>query len=143
MACGMGQNALWLAERGYRTTAIDISPVALARGKAEAEARGLTVNFVQADLDNYTPPQEAFDLVVVFRFLNRRLLPAIEASLRPGGWLFYRTFNTRRLEKDPDIAPEYLLEVGELAQAFSGLELVESKDEGEVSYAICRRPQDC
>lgn len=140
VACGLGQNALWLAERGYRVTAVDISPVALERARAEAQGRGLAIDFVEADLvDGYTLPEGAFDVVVVFRFLERGLFPAIEVALRPGGWLFYQTYNTRRLESHPDTPREYLVEVGELEEAFAGLELVESGDEGSLSHVVCRQ----
>jgi SAM-dependent methyltransferase len=139
LACGIGQNALWLAGQGCRVTGVDISPVALARARAEAQARGLVVEFVEADLDTYPLPEEAFDVVAVFRFLERKLFPAIEAALRPGGWLFYQTYNVRRLESRPDTPREYLLEVGELARAFSGLEVVESGEGGELSHLVCRQ----
>lgn len=138
LACGLGQNALWLAEQGYRVTAVDISPVALEAAQAAAQARGLNVNFMQADLDTYTLPQEAFNVVTVFRFLDRRLFPAIEAALRPEGWLFYQTFNVRRLETRPDIAREFLVELGGLAVAFPRLRVVDSRDQGEVSHVVCR-----
>jgi SAM-dependent methyltransferase len=139
LACGVGQNALWLAEQGYHVTGVDISPVALARARAEAQARGLVVEFVEADLDTYPLPEKAFDVVAVFRFLERKLFPAIEAALRPGGWLFYQTYNVRRLESRPDTPRENLLEVGELAQAFPGLDIVESGDAGELSHLVCRQ----
>ena len=37
---GEGGDALWLAERGWRVTAVDFSPVALERAAAVARARG-------------------------------------------------------------------------------------------------------
>ena len=39
VACGAGRNALYLAERGYAVTGIDVSPVALARAAESAAAR--------------------------------------------------------------------------------------------------------
>lgn len=139
LACGVGQNALWLAGQGYHVTGVDISPVALARARSEAQARGLVVEFVEADLDTYHLPEKAFDVVTVFRFLERKLFPAIEAALRAGGWLFYQTFNVRRLESRPDTPREYLLEVGELARAFPGLDVIESRERGEWSHLVCRQ----
>lgn len=141
LACGLGQNALWLAAQGYQVTALDISPVALARASGEAAARGLStsVTFVEADLDSYELPKAAFDVVTVFRFLDRDLFPAIAASLRSGGWLFYQTYNVRRLETRPEKEPSFLLEPGELEQAFAGLELVESVEEGDLSHVVCRQ----
>ena len=49
-ACGIGTQALGLAQLGYEVTASDISPAAVARARAEAGARKLTIGFALADL---------------------------------------------------------------------------------------------
>src|SRR5438045_1636439 len=49
-ACGVGTQALGLAELGYNVTASDLSPVAITRARAEAEARALPITFAVADL---------------------------------------------------------------------------------------------
>src|SRR5262245_22465570 len=49
-ACGIGTQALGLAQRGYRVTASDLSPGAIARARNEAEMRGLPITFTVADL---------------------------------------------------------------------------------------------
>ena len=43
LASGEGRNAVWLAERGWRVTAVDFSPVALAKARALAARRGVDV----------------------------------------------------------------------------------------------------
>lgn len=138
LACGQGQNALWLAERGYHVTGLDVSPVALERGRREAKQRALRIDFVETDLDNCALSKNTFDVITVFRFLDRGLFSTIEAALRPGGWLFYETFNVRRLISHPHTRSSFTLDVGELAVAFAALEIVESADDGELSYLIAR-----
>lgn len=49
-ACGIGTQALGLAQLGYDITASDLSPVAVARASDEARARGLTIRFAVVDL---------------------------------------------------------------------------------------------
>ncbi|HEX4469577.1 MAG TPA: class I SAM-dependent methyltransferase, partial [Gemmatimonadaceae bacterium] len=49
-ACGIGTQALGLAQIGYRVTASDLSPAAVARARAEARSRGLAIAFALADL---------------------------------------------------------------------------------------------
>lgn len=49
-ACGIGTQALGLAQLGYRMTASDLSPAAVARARDEARARRLAINFAVADL---------------------------------------------------------------------------------------------
>ncbi len=54
LGCGTGTNALWLAAQGFDVTAVDISPLALAR--ARAKAAGARVRFLEADV--LRPPPE-------------------------------------------------------------------------------------
>ena len=50
LAAGSGTNAVWLAQQGWHTTAVDWSPVGLANGKAKADAAGVTVEWLERDL---------------------------------------------------------------------------------------------
>ncbi|UVS79061.1 bifunctional 2-polyprenyl-6-hydroxyphenol methylase/3-demethylubiquinol 3-O-methyltransferase UbiG [Actinokineospora sp. UTMC 2448] len=59
--CGEGANAIWLAGRGWRVTAVDISATALER--AREDGADVPVDWVHADLTDWTPPAEHFDLV--------------------------------------------------------------------------------
>ena len=63
-ACGIGTQALPLAARGYRVTASDISPAAVARAQREAEARGLELTTALADLRTLSETHGEFDLVL-------------------------------------------------------------------------------
>jgi SAM-dependent methyltransferase len=47
--CGLGDNALFLAERGYQVTAVDAAPSVIEQDLAKAAARNLTVDFRAAD----------------------------------------------------------------------------------------------
>ena len=63
--CGHGAEAIWLAAKGWRVTAVDISTQAL--GQAAARAAGLAlprpVTWLQADLTAWEP-EGTFDLVM-------------------------------------------------------------------------------
>ncbi|MGD0122154.1 MAG: class I SAM-dependent methyltransferase [Candidatus Limnocylindrales bacterium] len=92
LASGSGTNAVWLAQQGWRTTAVDWSPVGLANGRAKADAAGVAVDWLERDLFGWTPPARAFDLVVLV-YLH---LPVDErvpvyagaaAAVAPGGRL--------------------------------------------------------
>ncbi len=141
LAAGMCQNALWLAEQGYLVNAMDISRVALERGRAEMAMRNLrNVNFVVADLEAVSLPEEVYDLVCCFRYLQRGLFPQIRATVRPGGMVIYQTYNVRRLESRPDMNRAYLLEPGELPSYFPGWEVLHDEDVGDVSRFVGRKP---
>lgn len=144
VACGVGQNAIWLAQRGFTVDAVDISRVALEHARQMAAQADVAVNFIQADLDEWSPSTDTYDLVIGFRFLNRRSWPRLQAALRPGGWLIYQTFNLRKLTPDSDFPPEYLLDIGELARTFAGWDILETGDDGgpshDQSWILCRKP---
>ncbi len=65
LAAGEGRNAVWLAKQGWKVTAVDFSSVALGRAVELAAHEGVEITTVEADLRAYTPPQAAFDLVVL------------------------------------------------------------------------------
>lgn len=92
VACGEGRNAVWLAQQGWRVTGVDFSSVALEKGRKLADARGVEVDWIEADLNGWEPEPESFDLVVLAyvhqpakarRILHRRMVSA----LCPGGRL--------------------------------------------------------
>jgi SAM-dependent methyltransferase len=89
VACGAGRNALFLAASGFAVDALDISGVALERGRRAAEERGLAIHWQVADFDDR--PERLlpsnYDLIVWIRYVNRALLPHVIARLRPGGHL--------------------------------------------------------
>lgn len=64
VACGEGRNAVWLAQQGWTVTAVDFSSVAVDKARRLAQRRGVTVDWVTADVTRWDPPVR-FDLVVV------------------------------------------------------------------------------
>jgi len=94
LGCGEGGDAVWLAEQGWRVTAVDISETATARGSEGAAARGVgdRVTWVAHDLSTWST-HETFDLVTA-SFLHSTVdLPRTDilrraaGRLRPGGHL--------------------------------------------------------
>jgi SAM-dependent methyltransferase len=90
VAAGEGRNAVWLAERGWRVTAVDFSPVAVERGRELAALRGVDVDWQVADATAYGPEPGSLDLVLI-SYLHlpaddlRAVLATARAALRPGG----------------------------------------------------------
>jgi SAM-dependent methyltransferase len=145
LACGRGQNALWLARHGYQTLAVDISPVALAAARREAEQQGRLgdgpgqVDFCLVDLDEWRPEAAAFDLVAVFRFLDRRLFEPIRQAVAPAGLVVYETRHAGLLARLPGSTPDYLLEPGELLATFSGWSVLLYREDDENAAIIARK----
>jgi SAM-dependent methyltransferase len=128
VACGLGDNTLYLAQLGNDVFAVDISEMAVQRLAHRARKRNLSVHAFVADLDTWRPPANGFDLVAVFRYLNRDLIEPIKQALRPGGLLVYRAWNTNHLVDRPDFRPEFLLAHGELEALMVGLRRVATND---------------
>ncbi len=141
VAAGLGQNGLWLAEQGYTVDLVDVSRVGLTRAQTEAARRQLkNVNFFQLDLENADMQQDVFDVVCVFRYLNRALMPRLRAAVKPGGRVIYQTFNTRYQAIKPDMNPDYLLGLGELAGFFGDWKILRSSEPEHISELVAIRP---
>ena len=102
LACGEGRNAVWLAERGWRVTAVDFSDVALEKARRLAASRGAEVEWVVADLLAFEPDPRSFDLVALLYLqlpheeLERAVAAAADA-VAPGGTLLVLGHDTRNL----------------------------------------------
>jgi tellurite methyltransferase len=142
LACGLGQDTIWLARQGYEVVAVDISRVALSVAQERARAAGVSerIQWQQQDLDQWRPPAAAYDLICVFRFLDRRLFPSLRRAVRRGGLLFYQTRHTGLLERQPQSNPVFLLQPGELASHFAGWQIIYSAENEANAYLVARRP---
>ncbi|MAT04440.1 MAG: SAM-dependent methyltransferase [Acidimicrobiaceae bacterium] len=92
LAAGEGRNALWLAEQGWDSTAVDFSAVAIDKARAIAERSGLTITTEVADLTTYVPTPGGFDLVVIayLQLPSEQLAPILQRAaeaVAPGGHL--------------------------------------------------------
>ena len=90
------------------------------------------------DLDQAQLPQQHFNLVIVFRYLNRALFPQLIDCLRPGGLLIYKTFNLNHLAKRKDFNKSFLLQHGELSEHLNALRLVATNDSADNEESTTR-----
>lgn len=133
LAAGEGANALYLARRGLACSAWDISEVVMERVASRAAETGLPILCEARDVITRPPPPASFDVIIVSRFLDRSLCPAISNALRPGGLLYYQTFLREKV--DPAVGPgnpAFLLERNELLQLFPDLTVRIYREEGVI-----------
>jgi tellurite methyltransferase len=125
VAMGRGRHAVVLARAGFRTFGVDITIDAVRSAAASAKAAGVSIHAWCADLTMHPLPPARFDVVVVARYLQRDLFPALRATVVPGGVVLYETFTIaqRALGSGPTSA-DHLLEPGELLDRFSGFEVL-------------------
>lgn len=121
LACGGGRHARFLAARGHPVEAVDRDREAIA---ALAPVPGITATCADLEGAPWPYPSRRFDGIVVANYLHRPLFAAIGAALADDGVLIYETFmrGHERLRKPSN--PDFLLEPGELLQAFGDLTVV-------------------
>jgi len=140
LACGTGRNSLFLAEKGYEVTAIDISPRAIELAEAIAREKGLKVDWIVADLDDY-PIEGSYDLIVSsFFYPNKEMVPRIINALNSGGMLLYENHLLPHSTADEARKHRFHLKPGELVQLFPGLKVIrceERQAEGEGERPSC------
>jgi 2-polyprenyl-3-methyl-5-hydroxy-6-metoxy-1,4-benzoquinol methylase len=121
---GEGGDAVWLAERGWQVTALDLSQVAIDRGARAAADRGLAerITWRQADLSVDVPEQGAYDLVTA-AFLHppadvrEKVVGSLAGAVAPGGTLLLVNHDPSDLALGirHDARPEYFATAQELA----------------------------
>lgn len=87
---GEGRNAVWLAQQGFEVTAVDLSPVGLAKAGTLAAAAGVKVETVAADLKEFDLGKEKWDVIVSIwchlpSHVRLPLHKRVVEALRPGG----------------------------------------------------------
>ena len=120
LATGEGRNAVLLAQAGWKVDAIDISPVGVRKARKLAKEAGVRINFIRADLDFYAIAKEKYDLISVFYFWDRRLIPRMKRGLKKGGRILFETYTFETLFRGLDGPREakYLLKANELLELF-------------------------
>jgi SAM-dependent methyltransferase len=124
LAAGEGRNTVWLAERGWRVTAVDFSRVGLEKGRKLSAARGVDeaqVDWIVADLRDYEPERGTYDLALIAYLqvspqVRAAVLARAAAALAPGGTVFVVGHDLTNLTEgvggpqDPDVlyTPEAL-----------------------------------
>lgn len=140
LAAGDGANSLLLASRGWKVTAVDISAIGLQIGKRVAGP--LPIDWQVADLDEYEPPAESFDLVICFRFFDHKRLPhIIGTALKPGGYFVGESFNFREGTRPGSHVtnPDYLVNEDEWLTLLPGFEILEHEQGSTTTRIFARK----
>jgi SAM-dependent methyltransferase len=134
VACGEGRNAIWLAGRGWQATGVDFSAMAIEKARRLATERGISIDWIHADLTEWIPAEEAFDLVLVF-YLQ---LPALQrhavyqqmaTAVAPGGTMLVVGHDAQNIAdgyggpQDPSV----LFSAADVASDLSALRVVKAE----------------
>jgi tellurite methyltransferase len=146
LACGSGRNTLWLANRGWRVTAVDGSPAAIKILESRASELGFTVDTRIADLEKsefrIEPCQS--NLIAICYYLQRDLFEPAKLGVAPEGILISIVHIT-----EPGEEPTaHRLRPGELERYFRGWEILHYREgkpndpahERSVAEIVARKP---
>jgi SAM-dependent methyltransferase len=143
VAMGRGRHTAALASAGYLVFGVDLRLEAVRDAVRRAATTHVDLLAWVADLTRPALPTGRFELIVVARYLDRRLFPAIRDALSPGGVVVYETFTERQRElgRGPT-SPDHLLKPGELRSLFGGFDVLfyeEVAAEEAVARIVARR----
>ncbi len=131
MGMGEGRNAVFLAQKGYKVTGIDISSVAVKKAYLLAQEFGVKIKGVVASLSNYKIPPNSFDAIVCFYYVDRSLVEKIKSWLKPGGVLIYEAYTIKeksRIKRDTSVSDDEFLKEQELLKLFSGMRVLKYEE---------------
>jgi cyclopropane fatty-acyl-phospholipid synthase-like methyltransferase len=100
---GEGRNGVWLAQQDLAVTSVDYSAAGVERARQLAAERGVTLDILCTDMNDWRWPTAHFDAVVsIFVHFPSAMSPALLArmltALKPGGVLILEAFSKEQLD---------------------------------------------
>jgi SAM-dependent methyltransferase len=128
LGMGEGRNAIYLAQRGWKVTGVDLSDVAVAQAKKRAAELGVRLDTAIDDLDHYDFGRSRWDLIALFYMhasfqgASPRSVQRVRDALRPGGLLVIEGFAG---------GEKYMFQTNELLRDFGDLKILRYEDTQE------------
>ena len=138
IASGEGRNAVYLAKKGLKVEAVDISAVGLRKAQQLAAENNVRVKTINADLNKYQIRPEHYSVILNFYYLQRNLIPQIRMGLKHGGVVVFES-NTMEQLKNPggsEMEKSFLLNPGELKQAFADFQILHYSETNDGKNAV-------
>jgi cyclopropane fatty-acyl-phospholipid synthase-like methyltransferase len=148
---GEGQNAVYLAQKGFQVRGFDISPVAIDHANQLAGDTGVSIEAKQADLDLYLMGLMEYDTIIMTRFKPSvsRYYNSIIAALKQGGVLLVDSYTTQEMDEPIPNNEEFrnhFFKSNEILRHLSGLRLLyyqEGRVDGHhVIQCLAQKPVD-
>jgi tellurite methyltransferase len=120
LACGAGRNALWLADHGWRVTAVDGSHAAI--NLVAARDRGIDARVGDLEKHEYMIEADSWDLIAICYYLQRDLFEPAKRGVAAGGVVLAIV----HIPGPGEGLTPFRLAPGELASYFSDFEILHS-----------------
>lgn len=148
VASGLGRNAIFLAKAGFRVVAVDFARSGLEIAQLRARRARVQVRWVEANLNTWSIPRSKLAVVVNTFYTNRRRLPALKASVIPGGVFLIETHLRTVGGSTHRRGHHFGVRRGELRQWFRDWDILELEEErltahgdSAISRIVARRPR--
>ncbi|MBZ5875759.1 MULTISPECIES: class I SAM-dependent methyltransferase [Chromohalobacter] len=131
LAEGEGRNAVFLASLGYEVVAMDQSAVGLEKANRLAADRQVDIVTRQADLNDYEPEPNTFDLITMIwahtpKPVRLKSYEIVKKGLKRGGYFILEGYlpsqSTRNTGGPSD--PEFMFTLGELRTHFTDFNII-------------------
>jgi len=150
LGSGSGRDAIFLALRGWKVTAVDYLQELLDKALNVAKRYNCSIDTICVDLESTPHGKLAeqlprVDLVHVARYLHRPLFPLIKQLINPGGFVVYHTFMTGVEKFGKPRRAKFILQEDELKELLLGYEVIVYKmstieDGRPVQCIVARKP---
>lgn len=152
LACGNGRNGLFCLQNKLAVNFADSNAQSLANVKqtinnAADKYQATLATFWHVDFEqggSQPLAEHSYSAVMVFRYLHRPLIEQIKAAIVPNGLVIYETFTLSQAELGRPKKPDFLLQIGELAEHFIDWQIIHYfegttlSDTGDRSQAIAQ-----
>ncbi len=144
LACGAGRNTLWLAEHGWKVTAVDGSRAAI--GLLTARNPEIDARVANLEKHEYTIEPNSWDLIAICYYLQRDLFEQAKRGVMPGGVIIAIV----HIPGPGEGLTPFRLAPGELAAYFRDFEVLHSYEgpprdpvhHNRVAQIAARRPAE-
>jgi SAM-dependent methyltransferase len=146
-ASGVGATGRYLAEKGFDVISLDISITGMRIAQEKYQEAGLPFHGAVIDLSDPWLPENHFNVILNFCFLERGTFQEYSKTLKPGGLIFFETFVK---DQEDTGYSEHYLDQGELLATFQGFEVIhydqmywgctKAKPQRKVDRVVVRKP---
>jgi tellurite methyltransferase len=129
MGMGEGRNAVFLAQKGFKVTGVDISSVAVKKSYLLAQEFGVKIKGVVASLKDYKVPANSYDAIICFYYIDRSIIDKMKSWLKPGGVLIVEGHTLReKAQRKDDSSDDTFLKDQELLKLFPGMRVLKFEE---------------
>jgi SAM-dependent methyltransferase len=139
LGAGLGRHALFLAQRQWNVTTVDISEVAVRALSEKALHLGVSLKTLAIDAKDYPFALNQFDLIIMFYHFDRDIVPSALDALKPGGFILCKSSMIWSRYEGKTPANLQPLGSGEILSMLPGLQVLRHeerpvRDRGVVEY---------